>query len=191
MWHLPAQGKLLPEGTRTSDRAAIAKRSRCYSLTSSAFSSWVAFGYVARAARRTSSRWQRSHRTCAGSPGWSSGHRRQSLSVLPRQCRCHHPPGNPTPPHEGRPINHRFSESRKPPRHCYRRLLQQNRPEADINHYLAVAIDYPFRNRPQWSVSALVEKTPVSSAMIDRVAARLGRTLFKVPDGFKWFVVGR
>ncbi|MEO8102380.1 MAG: phosphoglucomutase (alpha-D-glucose-1,6-bisphosphate-dependent) [Betaproteobacteria bacterium] len=56
------------------------------------------------------------------------------------------------------------------------------------NHYLSVIIDYLFRHRPQWSDSAAVGKTVVSSAMIDRVAARLGRKLFEVPAGFKWFV---
>ena len=58
------------------------------------------------------------------------------------------------------------------------------------NHYLSVAIDELFRNRPQWSRNAAVGKTVVSSAMIDRVAARLGRQLYEVPVGFKWFVDG-
>jgi phosphoglucomutase len=58
------------------------------------------------------------------------------------------------------------------------------------NNYLAVAIDYLFRNRPQWEKKAGVGKTVVSSALIDRVAARLGRNLFEVPVGFKWFVDG-
>jgi phosphoglucomutase len=58
------------------------------------------------------------------------------------------------------------------------------------NHYLSVAIDYLFRNRPGWSDAAGVGKTLVSSAMIDRVAARLGRRLYEVPVGFKWFVDG-
>ena len=58
------------------------------------------------------------------------------------------------------------------------------------NHYLAVAIDYLFRNRPNWSKAAGVGKTVVSSSLIDRVAARLGRTLVEVPVGFKWFVPG-
>ncbi len=58
------------------------------------------------------------------------------------------------------------------------------------NHYLAVAIDYLFRNRPQWRGDAAVGKTLVSSAMIDRVAARLGRRLHEVPVGFKFFVDG-
>ena len=60
----------------------------------------------------------------------------------------------------------------------------------DPNHYLAVAIDYLFANRPQWPVSAAVGKTVVSSGMIDRVAARLKRRLIEVPVGFKWFVDG-
>jgi len=58
------------------------------------------------------------------------------------------------------------------------------------NHYLAVAIDYLFQNRSGWSASAAVGKTVVSSSMIDRVAARLGRKLVEVPVGFKWFVSG-
>ncbi|SHH84772.1 phosphoglucomutase (alpha-D-glucose-1,6-bisphosphate-dependent) [Pollutimonas bauzanensis] len=58
------------------------------------------------------------------------------------------------------------------------------------NHYLAVAIDYLFSHRPQWSPAAGVGKTVVSSQMIDRVAARLGRKLVEVPVGFKWFVDG-
>ncbi len=58
------------------------------------------------------------------------------------------------------------------------------------NHYLAVAIDHLFRNRPAWSPAAAVGKTVVSSALLDRVASRLGRRLVEVPVGFKWFVDG-
>jgi phosphoglucomutase len=58
------------------------------------------------------------------------------------------------------------------------------------NNYLAVAISYLFTHRPGWSPTAAVGKTVVSSSMIDRVAARLGRTLKEVPVGFKWFVDG-
>jgi phosphoglucomutase len=58
------------------------------------------------------------------------------------------------------------------------------------NHYLAVAIDYLFKNREGWSKTAAVGKTVVSSSMIDRVVARLGRKLLEVPVGFKWFVDG-
>jgi phosphoglucomutase len=58
------------------------------------------------------------------------------------------------------------------------------------NHYLAVAIQYLFTTRPGWRVDAAVGKTLVSSAMIDRVAAALGRRLCEVPVGFKWFVPG-
>jgi phosphoglucomutase len=58
------------------------------------------------------------------------------------------------------------------------------------NHYLAVAIEYLFRNRPAWSAVAGVGKTVVSSQMIDRVSAKLGRRLYEVPVGFKWFVSG-
>ena len=58
------------------------------------------------------------------------------------------------------------------------------------NHYLAVAISYLFGNRKHWSRKAAVGKTVVSSSMIDRVTARLGRRLVEVPVGFKWFVDG-
>jgi phosphoglucomutase len=58
------------------------------------------------------------------------------------------------------------------------------------NHYLAVAIDYLFRHRTGWRTDAAVGKTVVSSAMIDRVSGRLGRKLYEVPVGFKWFVSG-
>ena len=58
------------------------------------------------------------------------------------------------------------------------------------NAYLAVAIDWLFRHRPGWAATAAVGKTLVSSALIDRVAARLGRRLLEVPVGFKWFVPG-
>jgi len=58
------------------------------------------------------------------------------------------------------------------------------------NHYLAVAIDYLFRNRSGWRGDAGIGKTVVSSGMIDRVAARLSRPLHEVPVGFKWFVEG-
>jgi phosphoglucomutase len=58
------------------------------------------------------------------------------------------------------------------------------------NHYLAVAIDYLFTHRPGWRADAAVGKTVVSSQMIDRVAGKLGRRLYEVPVGFKWFVDG-
>jgi phosphoglucomutase len=58
------------------------------------------------------------------------------------------------------------------------------------NHYLSVAIDYLFRNRAHWRKDAAVGKTVVSSAMIDRVAAKLGRGLYETPVGLKWFVDG-
>jgi phosphoglucomutase len=58
------------------------------------------------------------------------------------------------------------------------------------NHYLAVAISYLFANRPQWSSDAAIGKTVVSSSLIDRVAKHLGRRLYEVPVGFKWFVDG-
>src|SRR5206468_3328733 len=58
------------------------------------------------------------------------------------------------------------------------------------NHYLSVAIGYLFRHRPGWRADAAVGKTLVSSSMIDRVGADLGRRLVEVPVGFKWFVDG-
>ncbi|HWS69635.1 MAG TPA: phosphoglucomutase (alpha-D-glucose-1,6-bisphosphate-dependent) [Steroidobacteraceae bacterium] len=58
------------------------------------------------------------------------------------------------------------------------------------NHYLSVAVDYLFRERKGWRADAAVGKTVVSSAMIDRVAARLGKRLYEVPVGFKWYVAG-
>ena len=58
------------------------------------------------------------------------------------------------------------------------------------NHYLAVLIDYLFQQRPQWTRTAAIGKTVVSTALIDRVAQRLGRELCEVPVGFKWFVDG-
>ena len=58
------------------------------------------------------------------------------------------------------------------------------------NHYLAAAVFYLFGHRPQWRTEAAVGKTVVSSQMIDRVATRIGRRLYEVPVGFKWFVQG-
>jgi phosphoglucomutase len=58
------------------------------------------------------------------------------------------------------------------------------------NHYLATAIAYLFENRPQWSKASAVGKTVVSSAIIDRVAKKLGRKVVETPVGFKWFVDG-
>ncbi len=58
------------------------------------------------------------------------------------------------------------------------------------NSYLAVAIDYLFRNRPQWGAGAAIGKTVVSSRMIDLVSQRLGRKMIEVPVGFKWFAAG-
>ena len=59
------------------------------------------------------------------------------------------------------------------------------------NHYLAVAIQYLYGGaRPQWRADGFIGKTLVSSSMIDRVAADLGRRLVEVPVGFKWFVPG-
>jgi phosphoglucomutase len=58
------------------------------------------------------------------------------------------------------------------------------------NHYLAVAIEYLYAHRPQWRDDAAIGKTLVSSSIIDRVAESLGRRLWEVPVGFKWFVPG-
>ena len=69
-------------------------------------------------------------------------------------------------------------------------IVTRSRGLMPPNHYLAVAIHYLFQHRPQWRKDAAVGKTVVSSAMIDRVAAKLGRRLYEVPVGFKWFVDG-
>jgi phosphoglucomutase len=58
------------------------------------------------------------------------------------------------------------------------------------NHYLATSIDYLFQNRPDWSAQAAIGKTLVSSSMIDRVANKIGRDIYEVPVGFKWFADG-
>jgi phosphoglucomutase len=58
------------------------------------------------------------------------------------------------------------------------------------NSYLAVCVDYLFRHRPQWPAQAAVGKTVVSTRLIDLVAERLGRPLYEVPVGFKWFADG-
>jgi len=58
------------------------------------------------------------------------------------------------------------------------------------NHYLCVAIGYLFRHRPRWVSQAGIGKTVVSTQLIDRVAARMGRQVFEVPVGFKWFATG-
>ena len=66
-------------------------------------------------------------------------------------------------------------------------------PDAGLmnpNHFLAVAIDYLYSHRPGWRPEAAIGKTLVSSMLIDRVAASLGRELLEVPVGFKWFVPG-
>jgi phosphoglucomutase len=60
----------------------------------------------------------------------------------------------------------------------------------DPNHYLAVAIFYIFQHRMEWPATAQVGKTLVSSALIDKVAQKIGRPLYEVPVGFKWFVPG-
>ena len=58
------------------------------------------------------------------------------------------------------------------------------------NPYLAVAVPYPLKHRPQWPIGAAVGKTLVSSALIDRVVAGLKRRLVETPVGFKWFSPG-
>ena len=69
-------------------------------------------------------------------------------------------------------------------------IVTKSRGLLEPNQYLAVAIAYLFANRPGWPATAAVGKTVVSSSLIDRVAAKLGRTLVEVPVGFKWFVDG-
>lgn len=69
-------------------------------------------------------------------------------------------------------------------------IVTRSRGLMNPNHYLAVAIHYLFQNRPAWGADVAVGKTLVSSSMIDRVAAALGRNLCEVPVGFKYFVDG-
>lgn len=69
-------------------------------------------------------------------------------------------------------------------------IVTPSRGLLDPNHYLAVAIQYLFTNRPSWSSDAAIGKTVVSSSLINRVASKLDRKLHEVPVGFKWFVDG-
>jgi phosphoglucomutase len=69
-------------------------------------------------------------------------------------------------------------------------IVTPDRGLMNPNHYLAVAIAYLSEHRPEWSASAAVGKTLVSSSMIDKVVASLGKKLWEVPVGFKWFVPG-
>ena len=76
------------------------------------------------------------------------------------------------------------------PDHDRHGIVTKNAGLLPPNHYLSVAIFYLFQHRPQWRKDAAVGKTVVSSQMIDRVTAKLGRKLYEVPVGFKWFVDG-
>jgi len=67
-------------------------------------------------------------------------------------------------------------------------IVTKSRGLMNPNHYLAVAIEYLYTNRPLWKKDLLVGKTLVSSSMIDRIAASIDRKLMEVPVGFKWFV---
>ncbi len=69
-------------------------------------------------------------------------------------------------------------------------IVTKSRGLLPPNHYLSAAIDYLFQHRPGWRKDAAVGKTVVSSRMIDRVTGKLGRKLYEVPVGFKWFVDG-
>ncbi len=69
-------------------------------------------------------------------------------------------------------------------------IVTQSSGLLNPNHYLAVAINYLYQNRPLWDANTGVGKTLVSSSMIDRVVGKLGRRLVEVPVGFKWFVDG-
>jgi len=69
-------------------------------------------------------------------------------------------------------------------------IVTKNEGLLPPNHDLCAAIFYLFQNRPEWPAAAAVGKTVVSSQMIDRITAKLGRKLFEVPVGFKWFVTG-
>jgi len=76
------------------------------------------------------------------------------------------------------------------PDHDRHGIVSRNGGLMPPNHYLAASIDYLFTHRPEWAPHAAVGKTVVSSSLIDRVAARIGRPLLEVPVGFKWFVDG-
>lgn len=76
------------------------------------------------------------------------------------------------------------------PDHDRHGIVTKNAGLLPPNHYLSVAIFYLFQHRPKWRKDAAVGKTVVSSQMIDRVTAKLGRKLYEVPVGFKWFVDG-
>ncbi len=69
-------------------------------------------------------------------------------------------------------------------------IVTKNEGLLPANHDLGAAIFYLFQNRPDWPAAAAVGKTMVSSSMIDRITAKLGRKLYEVPVGFKWFVTG-
>ena len=69
-------------------------------------------------------------------------------------------------------------------------IVTQSSGLLNPNHYLAIAINYLYQNRPLWDANTGVGKTLVSSSMIDRVVGKLGRRLVEVPVGFKWFVDG-
>ena len=69
-------------------------------------------------------------------------------------------------------------------------IITRNAGLLTSNHYLSVAIFYLFQHRPKWSKDAAVGKTVVSSQMIDRITAKLGRKIYEVPVGFTWFVDG-
>jgi phosphoglucomutase len=76
------------------------------------------------------------------------------------------------------------------PDHDRHGIVTQSSGLLPPNHYLSVAVSYLFQHRPAWRRDAAVGKTVVSSQMIDRVTASLGRRLYEVPVGFKWFVNG-
>src|SRR6185295_15385806 len=76
------------------------------------------------------------------------------------------------------------------PDHDRHGIVTRNAGLLNPNHYLAVAVSYLFAARSEWPAGAGVGKTVVSTSMIDRVAAKLGRPLLEVPVGFKWFVDG-
>lgn len=69
-------------------------------------------------------------------------------------------------------------------------IVTRSRGLVPANHYLAACIDYLYQHRPEWGAAVKIGKTIVSSSMIDRVAKKLGRELYEVPVGFKWFVDG-
>src|SRR5437763_1241206 len=134
--------------------------------------------------RRRRSRTPSSSTTAAArraSPTASSSRRRTTRPAMVASSTTRRTAARPAPT-----SRRRSSRPRTP---CSRRSTPAGGLLAP-NAYLATAIDYLFSQRPKWGTRAAVGKTVVSTSLIDRVAQRLGRRLYEVPVGFKWFADG-